>query len=322
MELAATLKETAKKLLIGDIAFREFITVGIDDCIREKAYLRVGGMTLDVSARQWLLGLDPRIVGIWLDNATEQDLLKKASICRLCFLDSAVEERSCEQRALAIVDLEPFHCIEHENGHLFLLKAVASDIRHINSVKARLLYWKLFKKPEMPYEKLKAIVAAYTYPRRVRIIAFKLAGEADYIFPMDLLADVRGAGVFLLGMRHSNRVLTRISQDRRIVVSEVPAAHKTTIQQLGRNHSAAPPPRDQLPFATVASKEFGFYLPDWAESYKEISIRHTLDLGSHMLLFGEFREDVFRRPPTPRLHHVHFFHHLYLKGKQSDYPVV
>jgi hypothetical protein len=167
-----------------------------------------------------------------------------------------------------------------------------------------------------------AVAAAYTYPRRVRIISFRFDDDNNYIFPMDLLADIRPARRYLLGMRQSNQVLKRIMEAGRIVVAEAPAGYKKVIYGLGRNHSAAPPPVDQLPFGVVASRRWGYYLPDWVESYKEITIGKTLDLGSHMLLCGEWDEEVVLRPATPRLHHIHFLYFLYAKGGRLGYPVV
>jgi hypothetical protein len=58
------------------------------------------------------------------------------------------------------------------------------------------------------------------------------------------------------------------------------------------------------------------------ESYKEIRIGKTLDLGSHMLLCGEWSEEVVLRAATPRLHHIHFLYYLHQKGGRLHYPIV
>jgi hypothetical protein len=302
------------KMLSGESVIREFSTVGLNDNVREKVYLQAGPHTLDVSGNQWLLGLDPRILGVWITEKEEKAQLEAATGYKMYFMDV--------DKAVAVLGLEPFSIIEEDNGTLFLLKVTGSDIHHISSLRARLLFWKFYKKPGVDFDRLKAVAAAYTYPRRVRIISFKQDSDYNYIFPMDLLGDLRSSGRYLLGMRHSNQVLTKIMDEKKIVVSEVPAEYKPLIYKLGRNHSAAPPPLDQLPFGVIASREFGFYIPEWAESYKEIHIRKTLNLGSHMLLFGEWTADNVLKPPTPRLHHIHFLHFLYQKHKRSGYPIV
>lgn len=316
------------RVLTGEKVIRDFMTVGADDRVREKVYLGAAGKVWDVSGNQWLLGLDPRVVGVWDPHAGD------AVAYRLYMCGSEAEESAgsmenggrgeedIARKALAVMNLENFDRIVEDDGTLFLFRVLSTDIRHIDPVRARLIYEKFYKKPGVTYERLKAVAAAYTYPRRVRIISFRFDDQNNYIFPMDLLADIRPVRRYLFGMRHSNQVLTKIMDAGRIAVGEAPAEYKHVIYKLGRNHSAAPPPLDELPFGVIATQDWGFYLPEWVESYKEIRIRKTLDLGSHMLLCGDWTEDVELVPPTPRLHHLHFLYYLHQKGGRLQYPVV
>jgi len=328
------------KLLSGESVIRDFLTIGIDDQIREKVYLQAGELVLDVSGNQWLLGLDPRVIGIWIGRKESGEDLAGRTEYTLYFRDSAssgdalasgksassgnagIVKAAIARSALGILKMDYIDRIEEDKGILFLFRIEASDIHHIDSLRARLLYQKFYKKPGVSFERLKAVAAAYTYPRRVRIISFRFDDENNYIFPMDLLADIRSAGKYLLGMRHSNQVLKKIMEVKKIVVAEAPAGYKSLIYQLGRNHSASPPPLDELPFGVVTTKQFGFCLPDWVESYKEIRIAATRDLGSHMLLCGDWTEDVILKPATPRLHHIHFLYFLHQKGSRLAYPIV
>jgi hypothetical protein len=316
------------KLLSGEGVIRDFLTVGAEDSLREKVYLQAGREMIDVSGNQWLLGLDPRVVGIWTMGAD----LGPGPAYKLYIRDSAPEGvkdvdgllgvDGVMRNALAVLTLEYTDRILENNGTLHLFRVLSSEIHHIDGLRARLLYQKFYKKPGVTFERLKAVAAAYTYPRRVRIISFRFDDDKNYIFPMDLLADIRSAGRYLLGMRHSNQVLKQIMEVKRIVVAEAPAGHKQQIYQLGRNHSAAPPPVDQLPFGVVSTKHWGFVLPDWVESYKEVRIGKTRDLGSHMLLCGEWTEEVVLKPATPRLHHIHFLYFLHQKQGRLPYPIV
>lgn len=298
------------KLLTGERVIRDFMTVGAGDDLREKVYLSANGDVWDVTDRQWLLGLDPRVMGIW---ATE-DLGS-----RLFYM---MHVQDGEGNVLGELKLQYADRIVEENGTLFLFRVRSTTIRHIEPLKAQLLYQKFYKKPGVTYERLKAVAAAYTYPRRVRVISFRFGAGMHYIFPMDLLADIRDEGRYLLGMRHSNQVLGRIMEAGQIVVAEAPAEYKKVIYGLGRNHSASPPPLDQLPFGVVATRQWGYYLPEWVESYKEIRIGQTKDLGSHMLLCGAWEEEVVLKPATPRLHHIHFLYFLWAKGARLGYPIV
>lgn len=311
------------KLISGESVIRDFLTVGLNDQIREKVYLQADGRELDVSGNQWLLGLDPRVIGIWIDNKELAGTLSGMRVYTLYIRDAAPEgDGNIAKHALGVLHMEYFNQVVEDKGTLLLFKVLASDIHHIDIFRARLLYQKFYKKPGVSFERLKAVVAAYTYPRRVRIISFRFDDSNNYIFPMDLLADIRPAGKYLLGMRHSNQVLKKIMEVKQIVVAEAPARYKPLIYQLGRNHSAAPPPLDELPFGVIQTRQFGFYLPDWVESYKEIRIGKTLDLGSHMLLCGDWTEDEILQPATPRLHHIHFLYFLHQKGRSLAYPLV
>jgi hypothetical protein len=299
------------RLLTGEGVIREFVTVGAGERLREKAYLTADGRVWDVTGNQWLLALDPRVMGIWV---VTEDLGGRMSY--------KLDIRDEEEEVLGEMKLEYVDRIIEDGGTLFLFRVQSTVIHHIDSWRARLLYQKFYKKPGVTYERLKAVAAAYTYPRRVRVISFSFGADCHYIFPMDLLADIRSARRYLLGMRHSNQVLKRIMEAGRIVVAEAPAGYKKVIYGLGRNHSAAPPPVDQLPFGVVRTRRWGFYLPEWVESYKEITIWRTQDIGSHMLLCGEWDEEVILKAATPRLHHIHFLYFLHAKGGRLGYPVV
>lgn len=312
-----------RKMLAGDATIKEFSTISVGDGIGEKVYLQAGDVFLDISDNQWMLGLEPLTFGIWIESAENKAALDRVKEYIIYFRkDVPSDLRQPGVKALAVAQLHYFNRVDDQRGTLFLLQVKASVIRHVHPLKAKLFYQKFYKKPEVSFEKLKAIVTAYSYPRRVRVISFQQGVDYNYIFPMDLLGDIRQSGRFLLGMRHSNQVLKKIMDVEKIVVSEFPASYKPVIYQLGRNHSASPPSLDQLPFPVMPTRQFGFYVPEWVESYKEIRIRKTVDLGSHMLLFGEWTEDMVLKPATPRLHHIHFLHFLHQKNHGKVYPLV
>ncbi|HTR31368.1 MAG TPA: hypothetical protein VMH27_18980 [Puia sp.] len=319
-------------LLTGERVIRDFVTVGADDRLRERVYLAADGRVWDVSGNQWLLGLDPRVIGIWVEKNGDLAEDPGGRISYTLYVHEDVPMRvatgagkpagDVSGKVLGEMTLEYSDRIADDNGILLLFRVKSTLIHHMGSLRARLLYRKFYRKPGVTFERLKAVAAAYTYPRRVRVISFCFGSDHHYIFPMDLLADIRSAGRYLLGMRHSNQVLKQIMEVRKIVVAEAPAGYKQQIYKLGRNHSASPPPLDQLPFGVIKTREWGFCLPDWVESYKEIRIGKTTDLGSHMLLYGEWSEDVILRPPTPRLHHIHFLYYLHQKDGRLPYPTI
>lgn len=305
-----------RKLIFGDAGIREYATITINNEIKEKVYLEIGAAKLDISQIHWLLCLDPIVFGIWINNEKDIALIDEQSEYRIYFTNG-----DAKGNVLADTTLDFFDKMIDKDGVLLLLKLKKSRIYHINFIKTRLLFLKYYKKPQLSFVKLKSFVSAYSYPRRVRVISFK---QDDYynIFPMDLLGDIRQHNKYVFGLRHTNVALSKIIESKKMVVSEVSYRYKDIIYQLGSHHSATPPPVEQLPFKVINSKSFGFYVPEWAASYKEICIHKTINLGSHMLMWGEVLDECTLRSSEGHLYHIHYLLYLYQKRKHIEYPVV
>jgi hypothetical protein len=138
---------------------------------------------------------------------------------------------------------------------------------------------------------------------------------------MDLLGNIPGSDYFVFGLRHTNGALPRIIETGKLAVSEVGYAHKDIIYQLGKHHSGPPPAADELPFDLTLSKNFEFFIPGLAESYREVDIVRTLDLGSHMLLWGKVRDEQIMAAAGGHLFLVHFLHYLHQKNKRPYHLV-
>jgi hypothetical protein len=327
------MKPYLRRILFGASEIREFVTVDADFDIGERVYLEAGHVSIDVSRHQWLLGLDPIVMGVWIDSADVAAAARQGESKLYFYGEKKGNEmdgrrgRSRERpipeatalrsgrtgmgSAVAEMTLEFFDQLEEENGILLLLKVKRSRIRHIHPLRAWLLYRKFYKKPGFDFDRLKAYAAAFSYPRRVRIVSCEKDRDHHYLFPMDLVGDIGLAGRYLFGLRHTNVALDRILELEKMVVSEVPAAHKSVIYQLGKGHLQAPPRLDELPFPVTSTATFGFYVPEWAESYREIRIRKTINLGSHLLLWGEPVSFQQIASPCPHLYHIHFLYYLY-----------
>jgi hypothetical protein len=314
------MKALFRKLVFGEKVIREYSTVRIGDKIQERVYLQgaSGGPVLDISGYHWVFCLEPLVFGVWM--AKGETAVDGLGRCKIVFRDGPLQPgQDLEEKALAVGQLDPVNKIEESNGCLFLLRLQSCVVHHIPSFKTRLLYAKYYKKPGLSFEKLIAFATAYSYPRRVRVVSFR---DTDYynIFPMDLVGDISHAGRYAFGLRHTNLALSRIIGAKKIAVSEVPFEKKETIYQLGSHHSTNPPSIDKLPFGVVASPEFGFWIPDWADSCKEIRILRTIDLGSHMLLWGEPVGEAVLNPVSEHLHHIHFLLYLHQKKHGGAYP--
>ena len=316
------MKSLFRKILLGDIDIKEYSTVTIEDEVKERVFLEIGKNIIEVSKIHWLLCLEPIVFGIWSKNDEYKIDLNGKTPCSMYFSDSSNNDfRIAKKSAMAIIALDYFDKIEEIDGTLYLLKLKKSKIYHANFFKIFLIFNKYYKKPKFPFEKYKSLIAAYSYPRRVRIISFK---QDDYfnIFPMDLVGDISENNFYVFGLRHTNTTLSKIIETKKIVVSEVSYKYKDVIYQLGKHHGSNPPTLNSLPFKAIESEKFGFYIPEWIYSYKEIEIGKTINLGSHMLLWGNVINEKKIKEPTGNLYHIHFLLYYHQKLKGLDYPLV
>jgi len=310
-----------RELLFGDADIKEYATITVDQQINEKVYLEAGNTLTDISANHWLLCLEPLIFGIWITKQHPVPAGAKQGYQMHFTGPPGNDQQTAKGEALAGLSLDFFDQLNEKDGSLLLLRCRKSSVYHINMIRTRLLYLKYYKKPKVSFPGLKSLAAAYSYPRKVRLVSFR---QGDYynIFPMDLLGGINGGNRYVFGLRHTNTALSRIIGTKKIVVSEVSFEHKETIYRLGSHHSAAPPSADQLPFKVISTKNFGFYIPEWVDSYKEIRIDQTIDLGSHMLLWGEVLDECQLKASAGNLYHIHYLLYLHHKRAGGGYPLV
>ena len=155
--------------------------------------------------------------------------------------------------------------------------------------------------------------ATYSFPRRVIAVSYR---DNSYfnIFPMDFQCFIEKDNVSILGLRTTNTTLKKILESKKVLVSDSTSVDVNTIYDLGRNHSAAPPSVDQLPFGITKSKLFDFYVPDFSASYREFEIACHVELGTHTMMIGSLVNSEKRTSDQSFIHHVHFFEFV-----NSDY---
>lgn len=295
------MKRQIRKMLMGDTVFSEYSRIRISGEVQEKAWLEFDGKVVDVSLSHWLLCIEPLVFGVWIGQGRALD-----GEYRLRFGDAAV------------MTLDLLHRIEEENGVLLLLKVKHCRLAQLDPIRRWLLYHRYYSRDKMSYSRFKGFAAAYSHPRRVRLISFR--EEDNYnIFPMDLLGEIPLLNKYVFGLRHTNRTLQQIVATGRIVVSEVPAMCEDIVYKLGKHHSTSPPALGDLPFEVRCTENFGFYYPVWVQSYKEIRIQKTFDMGSHMLLWGEIVGEVQVMGGDDHSYLVHFLQFLHQKNKGRSY---
>jgi hypothetical protein len=296
-------------MVVGDLEIKDYATITTGKDNIEKVYLWYQGQWVDITQIHWPLALDPFVFGIWVEKDGLLSSINEKPAQRLSFTVTSSQTAGGRPRRIASLTLVFFDKIQDERGALILFKISRSRIFHLHPLLMILLYRKYFKKAKSRWDQFKILVAAYSYPRIVKIISFR-AGDYYNIFPMDLLGEIPGANRFVFGLRHTNITLSRIMESGKLVVSECSFNDKEAVYQLGKHHGGTPPSLDSLSFTVRESQEFGFYIPDWVGSYREIRILKTMNLGSHMLLWGASTVEKMVTDPSDHLFHIHFLLHL------------
>jgi len=312
------MKNPFKKILFGDTEITEYSTITVDKEIPETVYLKTKNAAINISKNHYVLCLNPVVFGVWFENKEHEEIITKTNNLQLSFYNSSVEKKN---NISAIVEVAFTDKIEETCGTLLLLKLKSCSIYHTNSLKRFILFQKYYKKPRLSFQYYQSLISAYSYPRKVRVISFKENGYYN-IFPMDLVGDIESCNRYVFGLRHTNVTLAKIIETKKIVVSEFPFEQKKTIYQLGKHHGSSPPSLSSLSFKTMLSRQYKFYIPEWVESYKEIKILKTINLGSHMLLWGEVIDEQKLKAPSDNLYHIHFMEYLQQKTNGFTYAIV
>ncbi|MCF6128465.1 hypothetical protein L1S35_02195 [Flavobacterium sp. AS60] len=294
------MKKLLNILLFGNAFFKEYPAVSItENEIKENVFFEVDEKQTDVSQKHWLLSLEPMVFGIWFESAPNFDKKNKG---KLYF-------KSGQNKTLAIVELNLTEIITEKEGILLLFTVEESELFYISPFKTKLIYGLYYKKPKLSFNLFKNLTAAFSFPRKVRLVSFK---KDDYfnIFPMDLVGNIPGTNHFVFGLRHTNNTLDKIIEEKKIVAAEFPSSLKEEIYQLAKHHSGNPQGIDALPFSILETNLYQFPIPESVIQYDEIEILKTLNLGSHMLLFGKTINTIVVNENTANLYHIHFLTHL------------
>jgi flavin reductase (DIM6/NTAB) family NADH-FMN oxidoreductase RutF len=310
------MKALIRKILTGDTPVREYATVTIGQKINERVYLLLNDDRIDISNCQWVFCLTPLVIGVWTGNEKTRAAPGLHKNYRIIFTDSAETNNTVAESEAELVQT-----IDHGEASLLLFELKHCHLKHLASWRTRLIYQRYYKKPSQPFDRFKSYVTAYSFPRKVRLISFSSADHYN-IFPMDLIGELPEQRLMFFGLRHTNRTLGKILETKKLVVSEIPFNEKETIYKMGSHHGVPPVPVAQLPFRTICSKDFQFPVPEWANSYREISIKKNFNLGSHMLIWGEYGAETRLSPASAGLYHIHFLHYLHQKAIGLDYRLV
>ena len=296
-----------KKLFFKTANIKTFLITRLAaDEIREKVFFKSGKHIIDISKHHGMICLDPFCMAAWLpadqiglvEIQTAKILFKKADKLNAAITVSLIEK------------------IVTGSGALLLYKIEKVKNYQLNPLHRLVLFAYLLRSKTNTFYRRKVISALYSYPRNIIIVSYR---DKDYynIFPMDIHGYIPEDDLYILGLRTTNVTLNKILEAKKVVVCDTEAVDIDTVYNLGKHSSTSPTKMEEMPFGVTESELFGFYVPDFTGSYKEIEIIQHKKMGYHMLMVGKVVNYKKIKENTKSLYHVGF-----LQSQQGDYKSI
>jgi len=163
---------------------------------------------------------------------------------------------------------------------------------------------------------LRHLMICYIRPRPVVLVSVSAPGHFN-IFPMDLIGQI---GIHaILALRSTNISIPIMRQEKRVVLSSLPAEMKTAAYALGEHHKVPLQDPSALPFATRPSPILGIASVAKSLRIQELHIRHSEEIGSHTIFVADIMSDE-PLAPGPQLHHISGFYDVYRHRRGRAYP--
>lgn len=286
-----------RKLLFENARITTFgITRLAPEQVKESVFLKKGKQLIDITGHHGMICLDPFCMSVWLSNDEIKRLEPQTATIQFTGEDGKLN---------AAINVSLIEKIPTENGVLLLYKI--GEVKNYQlSILHRLALFRYFlRSKKNTYHHRRVISALYSYPRDIIIVSYK---DDDYynIFPMDIQSYIAEEKLYLLGLRTTNQTLNKILEAKKVVVCDTDTVDINTVYALGKHPSADPTKINDLPFSVIGSEKFGFYVPDFTGSYKEIEIIDHKKMGYHMLMIGKVVNEKRIKPGSSPLYHVGF----------------
>ncbi|MDB5130552.1 MAG: oxidoreductase RutF, flavin reductase family [Mucilaginibacter sp.] len=296
-----------KKIFFNNTDIKTFfITRLSDNEIEEEVFLEHGKRQIDITSNHGMICLDPFCVAVWLpaDHANLPGLGKP----NLNFFKG--------HRLNASIEVSIIEKIPTAQGALLLYRIENIKNYQLSALHRLVLFAYFLRSKANTYYSRKVISALYSYPRKIIIVSYR--DDTYYnIFPMDIQGFIEQENMYILGLRTTNVTLNKILEAKKVVICDTDAVDINTVYNLGKHSSSAPTPKDKLPFGTSESELFGFPVPDFTGSYKEIEIIYHKKMGYHMLMVGKVVNSKKIKHKTSSLYHVGF-----LQFQKSNYQSI
>jgi flavin reductase (DIM6/NTAB) family NADH-FMN oxidoreductase RutF len=164
------------------------------------------------------------------------------------------------------------------------------------------------------------LMVSYLCPRPVVLVSVDTETHRN-IFPMDLIGPLAHAGLFTLALRSSN-VSEGVMRDvGRVALSHPPASMKAEVYGLARHHKDALARWEDLSLPVVPSGEFGIPALASALRVQELTIVHSVVVGSHTFFVARVASSELRHAGA-QLHHTAGFHQYERTRRGMPFPEV
>jgi hypothetical protein len=282
-----------------------YITRLAENHVVEKVFLKKGKHEIDITLHQGMICLDPFCMAVWLP-ADQLNLIDPQSADILFKKGDKLN---------AVINVSLIEKMPTGKGGLLLYKIEGVKNYQLSALHRLALFTYFLRAKTNTYYSRKVISALYSYPRRIIIVSYM--DDSYYnIFPMDIQGYIPEEGLYILGLRTTNITLEKILKEKKVVVCDTDAVDINTVYDLGKHSSSAPTALEKLPFETIESELFGFYVPDFTGSYKEIEIIQHKKMGYHMLMVGKVLNEKKLKENPSSLWHIGFLQ--YQKGNYNS----
>jgi flavin reductase (DIM6/NTAB) family NADH-FMN oxidoreductase RutF len=285
-----------KKIFFNRMPIKTFFITRLDSLvIEEKVFLKVGSKLLDVTKTHSMICLDPFCMTVWLND--EEIKLFDPQAVRIQFKKG--------DKLNANIRLSLIEQIKTGKGALLLYKVAHVKNYQLNPLHRLVFFAYLLRSKANTYYSRRVISALYSYPRSIIIVSYR--DDSYYnIFPMDIQGYIQQEELYILGLRTTNVTLNKILEAKKVVVCDTDKVDINTVYNLGKHSSTSPTQINDMPFGTYDSEKFGFPIPDFTGSYKEIEIIQHKKMGYHMLMVGKVVNTKQINPNSRSLYHVGF----------------
>jgi len=270
--------------------------------VEEKVFLKKNEHYIDITGTHGMICLDPFCMAVWLPAKISLTDLQEAKI-----------QFTKGNKLNASVKLSLIEKIKTENGELLLYKIKKVKNHQLSFIHRLVLFAYLLRSKKNTYYSRRVTSALYSYPRNIIIVSYKDEKYCN-IFPMDIHSYIEEEGIYILGLRTTNVTLNKILEAKKVVVCDTDTVDIETVYNLGKHPSSSPTPINELPFKVTESEVFGFPVPDFSGSYKEIEVIHHKKMGYHMLIVGKVVNYKKIKKDPSSLYHIGF-----LQFQKSNY---